>query len=79
MNIAEWIQANASLIEAKFGRNETEAYMLGNVSHTQYIVARHYGGCRFNGKYYDYNAEHDLLIREDVLQFIRTQMNWKTK
>ena len=74
MNIADWITANASLIETKFGRNETERYMFGSVSQTQFSVARHYGGIRFNGAYYDYNAQHDLLIREDVLKWIRKQM-----
>jgi len=73
MNIAEWITTNASLIEAKFGRNETEPYF-GNVSQTQLSVARHYGGCRVNNAYYDYNAEHDLLIRVDVLKWICKQM-----
>ncbi len=31
-------------------------------------IARHYGGCRFNGHEYVYNPRDDSLIRADVLK-----------
>lgn len=37
-----------------------------NVSHTQFSVARHFGGCTFNGASYHYDAENDVLVRMDV-------------
>jgi len=70
----DWIVANAKLIEAKFGFNESERYMYGNVSQTQFSIARHYGGVRINGKYFDYVTDGDLLIREDVFSWIARQM-----
>jgi outer membrane protein W len=33
---------------------------------TQLSVARFYGGCKFNGADYHYQAETDTLIRMDV-------------
>lgn len=37
-----------------------------NVSQTQFSVARYYGGCKFNGADYHYDAESDTLTRMDV-------------
>ena len=37
-----------------------------NVSQTQLSVARYYGGCKFNGADYHYDAESDTLYRMDV-------------
>lgn len=37
-----------------------------HVSHTQLSVARFYGGCKFNGVDYHYDAESDTLTRMDV-------------
>lgn len=37
-----------------------------NVSQTQLSVARHYGGCKFNGADYHYDAESDTLTRMDI-------------
>lgn len=37
-----------------------------NVSQTQLSVARHYGGCKFDGVDYHYDAESDTLTRMDV-------------
>ena len=36
------------------------------VSNTQLSIARHYGGCRYNGHGYHYDAERDVLVRLDV-------------
>lgn len=39
-----------------------------HVSYTQLSVARHYGGCTFNGASYHYDYERDALVRLDVWQ-----------
>lgn len=37
-----------------------------NVSQTQFSIARLFGGCKFNGADYHYDAESDTLTRMDV-------------
>ncbi len=37
-----------------------------NVSQTQLSIARHYGGIKFNGAEYVYDATQDTLTRRDV-------------
>lgn len=37
-----------------------------HVSQTQLSIARHYGGIKFNGADYHYDAEKDTLIRMDI-------------
>lgn len=39
-----------------------------NVSKGPFSIARHYGGCRINGKEWFYNPITDVLIRADVLK-----------
>jgi hypothetical protein len=39
---------------------------ISHVSHGQFSVARHFGGCKFQGEYYHYDAENDSLVRRDV-------------
>ena len=41
------------------------------VSMTQFSIARHYGGCTFNGRYYFYFPADDSLWRDDVVRAIR--------
>lgn len=38
------------------------------VSQSQFSVARYYGGCKFAGKTYHYDANTDSLVRMDVWQ-----------
>jgi hypothetical protein len=38
-----------------------------NVSQTQFSIARYYGGIKFNGYTYRYNADDDTLTREDIV------------
>lgn len=45
-------------------------FAIRGVSQTQLSIARHYGGCRYNGASYTYLPETDELIRDDVLRFI---------
>jgi hypothetical protein len=37
-----------------------------NVSHSQFSIARYYGGIKFNGYTYIYNADDDTLTRKDI-------------
>lgn len=37
-----------------------------HVSQTQLSVARHFGGCTFNGAEYHYDPETDTLTRMDI-------------
>lgn len=39
-----------------------------HVSQSQFSVARHYGGCKFQGVSYHYDVERDTLVRLDVWQ-----------
>lgn len=36
------------------------------VSNSQFSVARHYGGCTFQGRRYVYDASADRLVRSDI-------------
>lgn len=47
------------------------------VSHTQFSIARHYGGCKINGCYYIYDPNSDTLTRKDV--FVTKQKASKEK
>ncbi len=38
-----------------------------DVSHSQFSIARYYGGCKLNGVDYHYDPERDVLVRHDVL------------
>jgi hypothetical protein len=64
----EEVRKYADQIEAKFGRDANIGY--ANVSYTQLSIARHYGGCKVQGKHFVYNPVDDSLIREDVVKFI---------
>ena len=39
---------------------------LYRISQTQLSIARHYGGCIFQGNNYVYNTKDDTLTREDI-------------
>lgn len=45
-------------------------YQIRNVSHGQLSIARHYGGCKFNGAQYVYDPTDDSLTRDDVLKLV---------
>lgn len=46
-------------------------YQIHGVSQTQLSIARHFGGCRFNGAEYTYDYSDDSLTRNDVLRKLR--------
>ena len=64
----EDIRQFADELEQKFGADAQIAY--ANVSMTQLSIARHFGGCKVQGKNFVYNATDDSLIREDVAKWI---------
>ena len=49
-------------------------HAIGFVTQTQFSIARHYGGIRFQGVEYTYLPEGDQLVREDILKWLNEQM-----
>lgn len=47
-------------------------FLIRYVSQTQFSIARHYGGAKYNGSDYTYIPTTDELIRDDVLKFVTT-------
>lgn len=45
-------------------------YLIQGVSHGMFSIARHYGGAKYNGKFYSYVPTTDELIREDVVKWL---------
>ena len=54
-------------------------FAICHVTHTQFSIARYYGGLKFNGKPYTYFEDGDELIRDDVLSFIKKRRKSKRK
>lgn len=50
-----------------------------NVSQSQFSVARHYGGCTFHGAHYTYDADRDVLVRDDILKARRAKNKSQAK
>lgn len=48
-------------------------YVIRHASQTQFSIARHYGGCRFNGHEYTYVPTTDELIRLDFFKLVTKQ------
>lgn len=55
-------------LKARFNADETIA--IPQCSETKFSVARHCGGCTYNGKAFIHNPTDDSLIRNDVLKFV---------
>jgi hypothetical protein len=45
-------------------------FLIAWVGHWQLSIARHYGGCKFNGQNYTYIPTTDELVRDDVLKWV---------
>jgi hypothetical protein len=45
-------------------------YLIQGVSNTQLSIARHYGGCKFQGRSYSYIQPTDELVRDDVVKWL---------
>lgn len=46
-------------------------YALCGVSNGIFSIARHYGGCAFQGCHYTYIPGHDECVRNDVLRLVK--------
>lgn len=46
------------------------AFLIRGVSSSQLSIARHYGGCTFQGRNYTYMPLTDELIRDDVVKWL---------
>ena len=47
------------------GKKEAPDRIYG-VSQSQFSIARHYGGCKFSGEAYHYDANTDSLVRMGI-------------
>ena len=45
-------------------------FAIGGVSQSQLSIARHYGGCKFQGRIYSYIPTTDELLRDDVVKWL---------
>ena len=54
--------------------NESPERLYG-ISNSHLSIARHYGGCTFNGKRYVYIAERDELVRDDIYKADKKAQN----
>lgn len=45
-------------------------FAIGGVSQSQLSIARHYGGCKFQGRNYLYLPGTDELLRDDVVKWL---------
>lgn len=50
-----------------------------HVSQTQLSIARHYGGCVYNGDYYLYNPNDDTLTRQEIKPRIKPIGRYRTR
>jgi len=55
------------------GLHQRTPYGMTNVSMTQLSIARHCGGCTYQGESYIYIPHTDELIRKDVLRWKQAQ------
>jgi hypothetical protein len=69
MTIEKFMQHQVAIMD-KFG---CEPLAYANVSYTQLSIARHYGGCKVQGRHFIYNPIDDSLIREDVVKWLAKQ------
>lgn len=52
------------------GLHRKSPFILGSVSQGMLSVARHFGGCKYQGDTYTYVSATDELIRSDVLRWL---------
>jgi hypothetical protein len=57
------------------GLHKKTPYGISPVKGTQFSIARHYGGIKYNGDSYSYFYETDELVRDDVLEWKRKHDN----
>jgi hypothetical protein len=60
----------ADEMQAAQALHKRAPYALCNVSMGFFSVAKHYGGCTFQGCHYTYMHGHDECVRDDVLRLV---------
>jgi len=60
----------ADEVQAAQTLHKRAPYALCNVSRGFFSIARHYGGCTFQGCHYTYMPGHDECVRDDVLRLV---------
>jgi hypothetical protein len=66
----------ADEVQAAKALHKRAPFALCNVSMGFFSIARHYGGCTFQGCHYTYMQGHDECVRDDVLRLV-TKMRKK--
>ena len=66
----------ADEVHAAQALHKRAPYALCSVSQGFFSIARHYGGCTFQGCDYTYMPGHDECVRDDVLRLV-TKMRKK--
>lgn len=59
----------AALQKSSLSDRSTPFIIMG-VSHTQFSIARHYGGVKYMGRHYFYVPPTDELVRDDVMKWL---------
>lgn len=54
-------------------------FVITSVTGSMFSTARHYGGIKFQGFEYDFNAIEDALYRRDVVQWLTAYRREATK
>lgn len=51
--------------------NKSAPFIITGVTGSMFSTARHYGGMKFRGFEYDFNAIEDALYRRDVVKWLK--------
>jgi hypothetical protein len=61
------------------GLDRKAPFVITCVTGSMFSTARHYGGMKFRGFEYDFNAMEDALYRRDVVQWLAAYRSESTK
>ena len=53
------------------GLSRDTPFLICQASKGMFSIARHYGGVKFNGWSYIYIPEHDELVRDDIVKWLK--------
>lgn len=70
MNVGGPTPDEIELLHRRSGLDISAPFVIRGVSHGQLSIARHYGGCTYQGQPYTYASASDELIRVDVLEWL---------
>ena len=71
------LEKHQAAINKKFGNKDMLA--MGNVRTSYFSIARYYNGCKVNGQSYTYFQQDDILVRDDVVKFLKKLDKEQTK